>query len=95
MFTALTHNAAGLLACRFFLGFLESAVAPGFSIITSMWYKRSEQPLRHGIWFLGNVVSGLFGGSLAYGMSHYKAFPAWKVCSGPVNLSLGPTLTVF
>ncbi|TVY36222.1 putative transporter, partial [Lachnellula occidentalis] len=98
MFTALTHNAAGLLACRFFLGFLESAVAPGFSIITSMWYKRSEQPLRHGIWFLGNVVSGLFGSSLAYGMSHYKAFPAWKflfLIFGGVTVLWGIVLFFF
>lgn len=80
MCTAATHNASGLLACRFFLGFMEAAVAPGFSIITAMWYKRSEQPLRHGAWFMGNVISGLFAGPLAYAFGHVKSYPAWKVC---------------
>lgn len=47
MCTAASQNANGLLVTRFFLGFFEAAVAPGFSIITAMWYKRSEQPLRH------------------------------------------------
>ncbi|KAM3566996.1 hypothetical protein ARSEF4850_000030 [Beauveria asiatica] len=37
---------AGLLANRFFLGVTEAAVAPGLGVLISMWYKRSEQPLR-------------------------------------------------
>ncbi|KAE8344830.1 major facilitator superfamily domain-containing protein [Aspergillus arachidicola] len=41
---------------------------PSFMIITSMWYKRSEQPIRIGIWYsaLGLGIAG--GGSL----------PSWK-----------------
>jgi MFS family permease len=81
-----THNAAGLIATRFFLGFGEAAVAPGFSLITSMWYKKSEQPLRHGIWFLGNVCSGFFGGPLMYAFDHVETFSPWRVrrpCSLP------------
>ncbi|PWY74344.1 MFS general substrate transporter [Aspergillus heteromorphus CBS 117.55] len=76
---AATHNAAGLLATRFFLGFAEAAVAPGFSIITSMWYLRSEQPVRHGVWFLGNVISGLFSGPLMYAFGHVHSFPPWRL----------------
>lgn len=74
-----TQNPAGLMATRFFLGLTEAAVAPGFSIITSMWYKRSEQPIRHGVWFLGNVISGLFSGPLMYAFGHINSFPAWRV----------------
>ncbi|KAL2830795.1 MFS general substrate transporter [Aspergillus cavernicola] len=74
-----TQNAAGLMATRFFLGFTEAAVAPGFSIITSMWYTRSEQPLRHGVWFLGNVISGLFSGPLMYAFGHVHSFPPWRL----------------
>lgn len=43
---AVTHNFAGLLTVRFFLGATEAAVAPGFSLITGMFYKREEQPSR-------------------------------------------------
>jgi MFS family permease len=77
--TAVCFNTSGLLANRFFLGVAEAAVAPGLSIIISMWYKRSEQPLRHGAWFLGNTVAGIFGGLFAYGIGHIQSIPAWKV----------------
>lgn len=37
----------GLMAARFFLGVGEAAIAPGFSLITGMFYKREEQPARY------------------------------------------------
>lgn len=80
MLTALCVNAGGLLAVRFFLGVSEAPIAPGLSIVVSMWYKRSEQPLRHAAWFLGNTTAGIFGNLLAYGIGHIEGFPAWKVC---------------
>ncbi|KAH7360350.1 major facilitator superfamily domain-containing protein [Rhexocercosporidium sp. MPI-PUGE-AT-0058] len=76
--TAATQDAAGLQATRFFLGFTEAAVAPGFGIITSMYYKRSEQPLRMGAWFMGNVCAGLFGALLAYGVGHITVIEPWR-----------------
>lgn len=33
----------GSLAVRFFLGVTESAVTPGFALITSQWYTKAEQ----------------------------------------------------
>ena len=62
MLTAVVFNAGGLFANRFFLGFTEAAIAPGLSVVIAMWYKRSEQPLRQGAWFLGNTTAGIFGG---------------------------------
>jgi MFS family permease len=41
-----TYNYVGLMVARFFLGVTEAAVAPGFSLITGMFYKRREQPSR-------------------------------------------------
>lgn len=80
MFTALCSNPAGLLANRFFLGIAEAPIAPGLSIVVSMWYKRSEQPLRHAAWFLGNTCAGMFGGLLAYSISHFHSMAPWRVC---------------
>lgn len=80
MLTAVCHNASGLLATRFFLGAAEAAIAPGLAIIISMFYKKSEQPLRHAAWFLGNTAAGLFGGLLNYGIGHIKSIAPWKVC---------------
>jgi MFS family permease len=79
MLTATCSNAEGLLAIRFFLGAAEAAIGPGLTVIVAMWYKRSEQPLRHGAWFMGNVVAGIFGGVLAYGVGHVRSIEAWKV----------------
>ena len=81
MLTAACKNAEGLLATRFFLGFTEAAIAPGLTIVISMWYKRSEQPLRHAAWFLGNTFAGICGGILQYGIGHIRSISPWKVGS--------------
>lgn len=51
--TAACNNWAGLVTTRVLLGVFESAVAPSLILITSMWYKRQEQPPRFGLWYLG------------------------------------------
>ncbi|VUC37974.1 unnamed protein product [Clonostachys rosea] len=78
MLTAVVFNAGGLFANRFFLGFTEAAIAPGLSIVIAMWYKRSEQPLRQGAWFLGNTTAGIFGGLISYGIGHIHTIAPWK-----------------
>ncbi|KUJ21321.1 MFS general substrate transporter [Mollisia scopiformis] len=78
MCTSAATNAAGLQSARFFLGAMEAAVTPGFSIITSMFYKRTEQPLRYAAWFLGNVTAGILGGLLSYGIGHVQSIQPWK-----------------
>lgn len=72
-------NAGGLLATRFFLGVAESVIAPGLTVVISMFYKRREQPLRHAAWFLGNTCAGLFGGLLNYGIGHMTSIAPWRV----------------
>ncbi|KAJ6785219.1 hypothetical protein PWT90_02953 [Aphanocladium album] len=69
---------AGLLANRFFLGATEAAIAPGLGVLVSMWYKRSEQPLRHAAWFLGNTFAGMVGNLMGYGIGHIHSIPSWK-----------------
>ncbi|KAB8261851.1 major facilitator superfamily domain-containing protein [Aspergillus pseudonomiae] len=78
MLTATVFNSQGLIAVRFFLGVTEAAIAPGLSIVVSMWYKRSEQPFRHGIWFQGITIAGIFGGLVAYGIGHVQSIAPWK-----------------
>ncbi|KAI4624325.1 uncharacterized protein J4E87_005826 [Alternaria ethzedia] len=51
--TCVCKNYGALVATRVLLGCFESAVAPSLILITSMWYKKKEQPLRTGIWYLG------------------------------------------
>ncbi|KAJ9150456.1 Pantothenate transporter [Pleurostoma richardsiae] len=76
---AATKSFAGMMLVRFFLGAAESSVSPGFSLITGMWYRREEQPLRHGLWFTGNSAATAVGGLLAYAIAHiHGGLASWK-----------------
>ncbi|KAJ5256749.1 hypothetical protein N7478_012853 [Penicillium angulare] len=59
---------SGLMAARFFLGVGEASIAPGFALITGMFYKREEQPARQAAWFVGNSIATVIGGVVAYGI---------------------------
>ena len=69
----------GLLVQRFFLGVAEAGIAPAFSLITAMWYKRREQPMRFAIWFSASGISILIGSLIFYaiGQVHGKLHP-WR-----------------
>jgi MFS family permease len=72
-------NYGSLMALRFLLGIFESSISPGFSLVTSMWYKPSEHASRHGLWFAGNTSASIFGGLLAYAISHIQSqIAAWR-----------------
>lgn len=69
---AATTNWTGLMVVRFFLGAAEASISPGFGLITGMFYKRSEQPFRSGIWFAGNSVAVMVGSLLGYAIAHIQ-----------------------
>lgn len=54
---AASHSFAGLMASRFFLGLFEAGCLPLFSIITSQWYRRAEQPMRVAAWYRLVIVA--------------------------------------
>ncbi|PYH48137.1 putative MFS allantoate transporter [Aspergillus saccharolyticus JOP 1030-1] len=90
---AATTTFTGLMIARFVLGCTEASVSPGFSLLTSLWYRTSEQPLRHGIWFCGNSLSLIIGGAIAVGIWQIEtSLPAWKwlyIIFGLVTLTWG------
>jgi MFS family permease len=67
------HSFEGLLANRFFLGLFEAGCLPLFSIITSQWYRRSEQPMRVALWFGMNGVASMVAAVLTYGLGHLES----------------------
>lgn len=68
------------MVARLFLGCTEASLSPGFTLITSLWYRTSEQPLRHGIWFCGNALSMIFGNLIAVGILQIEnGLKAWQV----------------
>ncbi|RBR06745.1 hypothetical protein FVER53590_12597 [Fusarium verticillioides] len=77
---AVAHNYASLMVLRFFLGVFESAISPGFSLITGMWYTPHEHVSRHSFWFAGNASASMVGAMIAYGiLSYHGPIEQWKM----------------
>ncbi|RDW82343.1 hypothetical protein BP6252_03455 [Coleophoma cylindrospora] len=69
----------GLMVSRFLLGFFEGGVSPCFVLLTGMFYKREEQPLRNGIWFSTNGIANIAGALIGYAIGFINSdLPAWK-----------------
>ncbi|KAK7739024.1 hypothetical protein SLS53_005922 [Cytospora paraplurivora] len=75
------RNWAGLVTLRVLLGCFESAIAPALILITTMWYKSSEQPPRMGFWYVGTGTASIIGGLASFGFQHYtsEAFTSWQI----------------
>jgi MFS family permease len=80
--TAGVHNYGGLLAIRFFLGFVEAAYFPGCLYYLSCWYTRKELGLRTAILYSGALISGAFSGLISAGitgnMNGSLGYSAWQ-----------------
>ncbi len=70
-----------LLAARFFLGLFEAGCLPLFSIITSQWFRRAEQPVRVAAWYSTNGLATIAASALSYGLGHIKsdALESWQI----------------
>lgn len=77
-----THNFAGMVTVRFFLGFIEAAFLPGALLIQSKWYTRKELTTRNAILFCGNIISNAFSALVAAGvlsnMQGVLGHAAWR-----------------
>lgn len=93
-------NFASLVAVRVLLGIFESAVAPSLLLVTGMWYKKEEQPVRIGIWYLGTGTGTIVGALSSYGFQHYTgdSFKSWQVMFlvfGLITIAVGITVTII
>ncbi|KAI8295781.1 hypothetical protein K4K56_010500 [Colletotrichum sp. SAR 10_98] len=92
-----TNNAAGIMTLRFLMGFFEAPLYPMMSIMTVMWYKKSEQPLRVTVWFtsLSSVITGI----VSFGIGHtHTAIASWRllfIVLGGFTLLWGIVLFIF
>lgn len=77
-----THSFAGMVAVRFFIGFVEAAFLPGALLILSKWYTRRELTLRNAILFCGNLISNAFsslvGAAVLGNMEGVLGHEAWR-----------------
>lgn len=79
--TAAAKNWASLVSFRVLLGCFEAAVAPALILITTMWYKTTEQPRRIGLWYLGTGIGKMVGALTSFGFQHYRGtkFHSWQL----------------
>ena len=59
--TGAVHSYGGLIAVRFFLGFVEAAYFPGVLFFLSSWYTRKELALRTALLYSGEYPTSLVG----------------------------------
>lgn len=79
MLQAACNNFRTLATLRALGGAAEACSDPAFILITSMWYKRRQQPIRIGIWYTANGLGIAGGGLLGYAIGSIKgALPSWK-----------------
>ncbi|TXT07424.1 hypothetical protein VHUM_03144 [Vanrija humicola] len=70
---AFSRSYGPLLANRFLLGMFEAVNIPLFTVITTTWYRRREQPLRVAAWYGTNGVASMLGSLLTFGLSFIKS----------------------
>lgn len=74
-----SNNFSTFAGLRFLLGVLESCIKPAILLITTMWYKVEEQPLRIGVWSSFAGVGQAVGGLLTYGIGHVDGtLQSWR-----------------
>lgn len=88
------------MAARFFLGVGEASIAPGFALITGMFYKREEQPAPQAAWFIGNSIATAIGGVVAWGIGEIESniLSNWQLLFliwGAITASWALVLFVF
>ncbi|KAI4167871.1 MAG: hypothetical protein LQ343_006830 [Gyalolechia ehrenbergii] len=80
--TAAAESFGGLIAIRFFLGFVEAAYFPGCLFFLSSWYTRKELGFRTAILYSGSLMSGAFSGlitaGITSGMDGKRGLRAWR-----------------
>jgi MFS family permease len=72
----------GMVAIRFFLGFVEATFLPGALLILSKWYTRRELTTRNALLFCGNLISNAFsalvGAGVLSNMQGVLGHAAWR-----------------
>ncbi|KAL9619260.1 MAG: hypothetical protein Q9160_006112 [Pyrenula sp. 1 TL-2023] len=92
---AAATNFAGLVALRTLLGIFEACCQPSFVLLSSIWYKRSEQTDRVSYWYMMNGAQQIVGGLLAYCFSlikpnnHLKSWQSIFITYGIISVFWG------
>ncbi|KIW09919.1 hypothetical protein PV08_11695 [Exophiala spinifera] len=100
LLTIVCKNFADIMALRFFTG-LSTLTQPLSILMTSMWWKSPEQPLRAGIYISGTALGSLIGQGIDLGAIDIKGAyttSPWKwiyVILGPITIAFGFVMVVL
>ncbi|KAL8652600.1 MAG: hypothetical protein Q9210_002586 [Variospora velana] len=93
--TAAANSFGGLVAIRFFLGFVEAAYFPGCLFFLSSWYTRKELGFRTAILYSGSLMSGAFSGLITAGITgnldYKRGLRAWRwlfIIEGVITIAI-------
>ncbi|TNY19526.1 major facilitator superfamily domain-containing protein [Rhodotorula diobovata] len=64
------NSFGSLVATRILLGCFEASCLAAFSLITTSWYRRVEQPLRVAAWYSMNGMGTIVGALVVWALSH-------------------------
>ncbi|KAL2864059.1 putative MFS transporter [Aspergillus lucknowensis] len=78
MITAACTSFTGMAICRFLLGAFEAPITNCFMMIVGMWYTRSDQPFRAGIFYSCNGLGAMLGGLLTFGIGQIDTIAVWR-----------------
>ncbi|KIH89950.1 hypothetical protein SPBR_00519 [Sporothrix brasiliensis 5110] len=101
MATSACSNYAGIMVARLFLGIMEAAVAPAFTVLVTFWWTREEQALRTSLWYscvgMATMLSPLINYGIGHGV-HGALHEPWKymfLIVGAVTVAWSFVLAVF
>ncbi|KAF8514246.1 major facilitator superfamily domain-containing protein [Hysterangium stoloniferum] len=94
--TGITHNYAGIMLCRVFIGLPEAAFYPGAIYLLSRWYTRKQLAFRSALLYCGLLISNAFGSLMAAGilsnMEGKRGIRAWRwlfFIEGSITIVIG------
>lgn len=97
--TAGAQNFGGMMALRFLLGMAEGGISPAYVLITGLWYKKDEVPLRITLWYCGNGLAIILQSFIAYGIGHiHTSIAVWRwffIIFGIIGLVWAAILWLF
>lgn len=69
------------MAVRFFLGFFESCVAPGCTLLTGMWFTEVQQLWSTWWWMCQAGLTMIVGGLLSFAFQHVPTttIQGWQI----------------
>jgi MFS family permease len=81
MALAAARGFGSVFALRFLLGLTESALAPAWLILTSMFYTRDEQPLRMCVYIGSNGLANIIAAGICVGLGSVNsaAVEPWQL----------------